>query len=85
MNWYEVYLYIVFIVKLSVIFFFIQNKFFPTDTSDQHLLLTENIFTILMSFLIIYLFHPFSVNPIFIDRETKIFLFNCQNQIRIFF
>ena len=75
MSFYELYLYLVFFVKLSFLLFFIQNKFYPTDTTEKHLLLTENIFNALMSLLIIYLFHPFSANPIFIDRETKIFLF----------
>ena len=75
MSLYELYLYLVFIVKLSVLFFFIQNRFFHTEETEKHLLFTENIFNALMSFLIIYLFIPFSSNPIFIDRETKLFLF----------
>ena len=75
MSLYELYLYLVFIVKLSVLFFFIQNKFYPSNTAEKHLSFTEDVFNVLMSLLIIYLFHPFSANPIFVDRETKIFLF----------
>jgi len=75
MSLYELYLYLIFVVKLSVLFFFIKNKFLPSDITEKHLLFTEDIFNALMSILIIYLFHPFSTNPIFIDRETKLFLF----------
>jgi hypothetical protein len=74
MSIYEVCLYIIFIVKLIVLFLFIRNRFYPTDTSTHRLLLAQNTFTVLMSLLIIYLFHPFSQNPIMIDRETKLFL-----------
>jgi hypothetical protein len=73
MSIYEVYLYIMFIVKLTVLYLFIRNKFYPTDKSAHRLLLAQNTFTVLMSLLIIYLFHPFS-NPILIDHETKLFL-----------
>lgn len=74
MSIYEFCLFFIFIVKLFVLFFFLQNKFYPTETSETHLQFTENIFTVLMSLLILFLFHPFTQNPILIDRETKLFL-----------
>jgi hypothetical protein len=73
MSIHETFLYIIFIVKLFVLYLFIRNRFYPTDTSSHRLLLAQNTFTVLMSLLIIYLFNPFSKNPI-IDSETKLFL-----------
>lgn len=75
MTFYELYLYLLVFVKLSVIFFFIKNKIKPSDVTEKHFLFAEDIFNALMSLLMIYLFHPSSENPIFIDRETKLFLF----------
>lgn len=75
MTLYELYLYLLVLVKLSVIFFFIKNKFVPSDVTEKNFLFAEDIFTALMSLLIIFLFHPYSKNPLFIDRETKLFLF----------
>jgi hypothetical protein len=74
MSIYEVCLYIIFIVKLSVIFLFIRNKFYPTDTSEYRLQLAQKTFNVLMSILLLYLFHPFSKNPVMVDIETKLFL-----------
>jgi hypothetical protein len=73
MNIYEGYIYTVFIVKLFVLFFLIQNKFFPTELSEYHLSFDENIFNIHMSFFIIYLFIPFS-NTSVINHKTKVLL-----------
>lgn len=72
---YEIYLSTILIVKLAFLGFFIKNKFAPTTLSKNGLLYTENAFNLLMSLLIIYLFHPNTSNPIFVDRETKLFLF----------
>jgi hypothetical protein len=74
MSIYEVCLYIIFIVKLTVLFLFVRNRFYPTDNSAHRLQLAENTFNVLMSILILFLFHPFSENPVMVDRETKIFL-----------
>jgi hypothetical protein len=72
---YEVYLSIIFIVKMLFLGFWIKNKLEPTELSKQGLYYSEKVFTTLMSLLIIYLFHPNTPNPTFVTRETKLFLF----------
>jgi hypothetical protein len=74
MSIYEAYLYLIFIVKLFVLFLFLRNKFYPTDTSDYRLQFAEGTFNVLMSMLLLFLFHPFSQTSVMVDRETRIFL-----------
>jgi len=74
MSYYTTYLYVVFIIKSITIFLAFQKHFFPSDITESRYVIADNIFNTLMSFLIIYLFHPFSCNPIMVDQHTKLFL-----------
>ena len=72
---YDLYLSTILIVKICFIGFFIMDKFNSTHLTKKGLLYTGNAFDILVSILIMYLFHPYSVNPIRVDHHTKLYLF----------
>lgn len=74
MSYYDKYLYLVFIIKIVTIFLSVQKRFYPSDLTESRYEFFDAVFNSLMSFLIIYLFHPFSCNPIMVDRDTKLFL-----------
>jgi len=72
MHW---YLYVLLFVKLTFLYFFLKEKRNPSSENKKKLSLIDTSFMILLSILMIYLFHPFTKNPVCIDRETKLFLF----------
>ncbi len=73
--WMEIYLYLLLILKLSILYLWIKQRF-KHDEKTAHSLSKCNMwFDTLVSLLMIYLFHPFSSNPVYIYRETKLFLF----------
>ena len=73
--WKELYLYLLLFIKLIIIYLWLKKKFEHDEKTAHTLSVFELIFDGLMAFLMIYLFHPYSPNPIYIDRETKLFLF----------
>jgi hypothetical protein len=73
MTIYEFVLFILLLVKIAVLFYWIKNRLEPSKETQEHLIYYEKMFTILMSFLMIYLFNPF-VQFHVTDRETKLFL-----------
>ena len=73
MTIYEFVLFILLLVKMAVLFYWIKNRLEPSKESQDHLNYYEKMFTILMSFLMIYLFNPF-VQFHVTHRETKLFL-----------
>jgi surface polysaccharide O-acyltransferase-like enzyme len=72
MHW---YLYVLFILKISIIFLFIKNKVDPSPETQKRLSYMDKLFTILLTILMIYIFHPYTKNPTMVDKETKLFLF----------
>ena len=72
MHW---YLYVLLVVKLLVIYFFLKNKVDPSPEVEKRFSYTDKVFTFLLTLLILYLFHPFTNNPVCVDKETKLFLF----------
>jgi hypothetical protein len=70
MHW---YLYVLFVVKLLVLYYFLQKRRNPEY--EKKFALIDKLFMILLTILMIYLFHPYTKNPVYIDRETKLFLF----------
>ena len=72
MHW---YLYVLLLIKLVFLYLFLKNKVVHSDETEKKLNQIDKLFMSLLSILMIYLFHPFTKNPICIDRETKLFLF----------
>ena len=72
MHW---YLYVLLIVKMLVLYFFLKKRWNPSPENEKKFALIDKLFMILLIFLIIYLFHPYTKNPVHVDRETKLFLF----------
>jgi hypothetical protein len=72
MHW---YLYVLLFVKLTFFYFLLKEKRNPSSENEKKLSLIDKAFMFLLSLLMIYLFHPFTKNPVCIDRETKLFLF----------
>ena len=75
MTWYEVYLYLLLLIKLFELYCIVWNRLNPSTRSAQYLFQTNRVFTVCMTLLMLYLFHPYTRNPVSIDRETKLFLF----------
>jgi uncharacterized protein YhhL (DUF1145 family) len=73
--WYELYLYLLLSIKLFELYCIVWNRLKPSTQSAEYLFQTNRVFTVCMTLLMIYLFHPRSRNPVTIDRETKLFLF----------
>lgn len=71
----EWYLYVIFVVKIVFLALFLKNKIRPTPKSEKRLKKVDALFMLLLSVLMIYLFHPGYKGPVCIDRETKLFLF----------
>ena len=72
MHW---YLYVLFFVKLLVIYFFLKKRVDPSPETEKRFSYTDKVFTFLLTLLILYLFHPYTNNPVCVDKETKLFLF----------
>jgi uncharacterized protein YhhL (DUF1145 family) len=72
MHW---YLYVLFFVKLLVLYLFLKKRVDPTPESEKRFASVDKLFMILLAILILYLFHPYTKNPVCVDRETKLFLF----------
>lgn len=72
MHW---YLYVLFFVKLLVLYLFLKKRVDPTPESEKKFASVDKLFMILLAILILYLFHPYTMNPVCVDRETKLFLF----------
>jgi hypothetical protein len=73
MTIYEFVLFILLLIKMAVLFYWIKNKLEPSKETQDLLNYYEKIFTILMAFLMLFLFNPF-VQFHVTDRETKLFL-----------
>ena len=72
---YDLVLFITLIVKIVYVIMAIKNRVDPNDRSQYIMILTRNVFTILICFLLLYLFHPYSKHPTEVWRETKMFFF----------
>jgi len=72
MHW---YLYVLFVVKLLVLYYFLLKRRNPSPEHEKKFALIDKLFMILLTILMIYLFHPYTKNPVYVDRETKLFLF----------
>ncbi len=72
MHW---YLYILLLVKMIILFLFIKNKVDPSPETEKRLSFMDKLFTILLTLLMIYIFHPYTKNPTSVDKETKLLLF----------
>ena len=75
MTWYELYLYLLLLIKLIELYCIVWNRLKPSTRSAEYLFRINRVFTVCMTILMLYLFHPFTRNPVSIDRETKLFLF----------
>ena len=75
MTIYEVYLYILLLIKLFELCCIVWNRLNPSKQSAKYLYKTNRLFTVMVTLLMLYLFHPKSRNPVTIERETKLFLF----------
>jgi uncharacterized protein YhhL (DUF1145 family) len=75
MDYYSMYLLILLAVKLAFVYFIIKDKITPTEKNLTMLENTDKLFTVLMSLLLVYLFHPGHKTDVRIDHETKLFLF----------
>ena len=73
MKIYEFVLFCLLLIKVMVLFYWIKNKMDPSKQTREKLDYYEKIFTILMAFLMLYLFNPFRQHQV-VDRETKLFL-----------
>jgi len=71
----EWYLYVILFVKISFLLLFLKNKIHSTPESEKRLKRVDAVFMLLLSVLMIYLFHPGYKGTVCIDRETKLFLF----------
>ena len=74
-NFYDLFLVGLLILKFVFIGAVIKNRRNPSDEAARLVQITHHLFTGLLAGLLIYLFHPRSPNPTIIDQETKIFLF----------
>ena len=72
MHW---YLYVLLVVKLLVLYFFLKKRIDPSPEVEKRFESVDKLFMFLLTVLILYLFHPYTKNPVCIDRETKLFLF----------
>ena len=72
---YDVFLFVTLIVKIVYVLTALKNRTDPNDRNQYIMILTQNIFTVLICFLLLYLFHPYSKHPTEVWQETKMFLF----------
>ena len=72
---YEYLLFLILSIKLTLLALFLKQKITPSELTKHRMEILENAFITLMLLLMVLLFHPFSKNPVIIDRETKLFLF----------
>jgi len=73
MTIYEFVLFVLLMIKMAVLFYWIKNRIEPSKETQDRLNYYEKMFTVLMAFLMLYLFNPF-VQLHVTDRETKLFL-----------
>ena len=60
---------------MLIIYYFVKNKLDPSPETEKRLSYIDKLFTILLTILMIYIFHPYTKNPTTVDKETKLFLF----------
>ena len=72
MHW---YLYVLLVVKLLVLYFFLKKRVNPSPEVEKRFESVDKLFMFLLTILILYLFHPYTKNPVCVDKETKLFLF----------
>ena len=72
---YDMFLFVTLIIKIVYVVTALKNRLDPNDRNQYIMILAQNLFTMLICFLMLYLFHPYSVHPTEIWRDTKIFLF----------
>ncbi len=72
---YDYLLFLILAIKLTLLALFLKQKIAPSELTKHRMEILENSFITLMLLLMVLLFHPFSKNPVIIERETKLFLF----------
>ena len=75
MTWMELYLYLLFVLKMIELYFWVMHHLHPTQTSEYNLYQSDRLFSLCMACLMLYLFHPFVGKPIYIDHEIRNYLF----------
>ena len=71
----EVYLYLLFVLKMIEMYFWVRYHLRPTLISEYHLEVADRAFSFCMACLMLYLFHPFVCKSIYIDAEVRNYLF----------
>ena len=72
---YDAFLFVLLIVKAIYIMSSLKNRRDPNDRNQYIMLLSKNLFSVLLCVLLLFLFHPLSKNPVLVWRDTKLFLF----------
>jgi len=72
---YDAFLFMLLIVKAIYVMSSLKNRRDPNDRNQYIMLLSKNLFSVLICVLLLFLFHPFSKNPVLVWRDTKLFLF----------
>ena len=80
---YTMYIYLLFVLKISFLVLAVYDKYLLSKKKDpkteKQVALwksrIEYVFVLLMSFLCIGLFNPFTTRPLIIDLHTKLLLF----------
>jgi uncharacterized protein YhhL (DUF1145 family) len=75
MDFYKAFLYLVLLSKLYFVYTVVVYRMKPTPENSEKVTMSDNIFKVLMSLLMIYLFRPNSPSPVRIEGHTKLFLF----------
>jgi len=84
MEYYNTYIILIFIVKICFLLLAVTNIYLKfkkqsNTTLDKQIIYwkdrVEFIFSILMAFLLIYLFYPFQSKNIIINGETQVLLY----------
>jgi hypothetical protein len=75
MTWYELYLYLLLALKILELYFWVWHLIDPNEAYTKALFYANRSFMFSLCILMLYLFHPYSFNPVRVDRETKLFLF----------
>ena len=75
MTWYEVYLYWLFFLKMIEMYLWVKSYVWPDETTVHYLRVADRVFAVFLAGLMIYLFNPFTKKTVYIDHETKGYLF----------
>jgi hypothetical protein len=75
MDFYQTFLFVVLLSKLYFVYAVVTYRLEPTPANSEKVKFSDNVFKVLMSLLMIYLFRPNSASPVKIEGHTKLFLF----------